>query len=97
MWELAGEACEAGQTPGQPGRLGVPASWVGEPEAGLGHPGEGWQAQPAPLSVVLGSPRAWGSLALEAMGCWAWALSPPWVRDRRVSAGWLPSDRGRLV
>lgn len=44
-----------------------------------------------------GPPPAWGSLALEAMGCGAWPLSPPWVRDCRVGAGWLPRDRGRLV
>lgn len=71
MWELAEEVCEAGRTPGQPGRLGVPANWVGEPEAGRGHPqsGEGWQAQPTTLSVALGSPPQPGAL-------WPWK---PWA------------------
>lgn len=76
MWELAGEVCEAGRTPGQPGRLGVPANWVGEPEAGRGHPQseEGWQAQPTTLSVALGSPPSLGLSGPGSHGLWGLAF-----------------------
>lgn len=65
MWELAGEACEAGRIPGQPGPTGgCLARWEGS-GAGLGHIGRIWgrvAAQPAPFLVVLGFLQAQTSL-----------------------------------
>lgn len=116
MWELAGEAYETGWTSGQRGQTGgCPASWEGRLELALGTLAEfreGWQTQPAPLSIVLASltspEQPGGSLVLEALRCGAWPLSPPWAQDggvgawrRAVAPGGLSPgslcDIGRLV
>lgn len=93
MWELAGEACGPGRSPGQPGPRGLlgrlgGAAWSG-PWAHRQNGGGGWQAQPAPLGCAgsLPSPdQPRGILGPGSPGCGG-SLSPPWVQDFWVGAG----------